>query len=64
MDKLIISVLELGDTLLLKNDKDPEWQKTEIARTCIRMFRDAQAHRKAHWITVLSVEFRLSGDLL
>ena len=41
MDKLIISVLELGDTLLQKNDKDLEWRKMEIARTSLRMFRDA-----------------------
>ena len=42
MDKLIVSVLELGDTMLLKGDKDLEWRKMEIARTSLRMFRDAQ----------------------
>ena len=42
MDKLIVSVLELGDTILLKGDKDLEWRKMEIARTSLRMFRDAQ----------------------
>ena len=42
MDKLIISVLELGDTLLKKDDTDLEWRKMEIARTSLRMFRDAQ----------------------
>ena len=41
MDKLIVSVLELGDTMLLKGDKDLEWRKMEIARTSLRMFRDA-----------------------
>ena len=41
MDKLIISVLELGDTLLQTSDKDSEWRKMEIARTTLRMFRDA-----------------------
>ena len=41
MDKLIISVLELGDTLLQTSDKDSEWIKMEIARTTLRMFRDA-----------------------
>ena len=42
MDKLIISVLELGDTLLKKDFTDLEWRKMEIARTSLRMFRDAQ----------------------
>ena len=41
MDKLIISVLELGDTLLQTSDKDSEWRKMEIARNTLRMFRDA-----------------------
>jgi len=41
MDKLIISVLELGDTLLQTSDKDSEWRKMEIARTSLRMFRDS-----------------------
>ena len=41
MDKLIISILELGDTLLQKRDTDSEWRKIEIARTSLRMFRDA-----------------------
>ena len=41
MDKLIISVLELGDTLLQKGDTDLEWRKMELARTSLRMFWDS-----------------------
>ena len=42
MDKLVISILELGETLLTKDNKNAEWQKMEMARACLRMFRDAQ----------------------
>ena len=51
MDKLIISVLELGDTLLQTSDKDSEWRKMEIARATLRMFRDAH-YRYGHLNTV------------
>ena len=42
MDMLVISILELGDTLQIKDDKNSEWRKMEMAKACLRMFRDAQ----------------------